>query len=311
MAKKLPYIQLFPADYKADTRHLKPATRGIWVDVFLYLHEKTHSRGEHSADVAFWCRVAACNAAELWSAIGDLTENDHAGEGEAPRVEWGNADAITFRSRRIIRDERKRSGSARRVKAFRERRKTAADDAAQRACNAASNGNGNGSGNAPDTPTYSESQSLIPPTPKDLKAQPPSTGAPGAGGRPKEAEKGGPKSKNLEPTDVPLYPVFKVAAKEAGVSIGEVARVLVAGQAPAITLAWVLMVASDLKKGTCKSAPALFRSVSDGQAPPVEFYEEAKAKLRAYHVKQELPADVMADVQAWCKAHAVGGEEDG
>ena len=103
MAKKLPFMQLYVAEYIRDTRMLSLETRAIWMDMLLLMHDSVH-RGHLTSPSGKpytpeqLSKFSACSLDEVTQAIKEL---DTAG------VASRTADGVIY-SRRMASEERKR-----------------------------------------------------------------------------------------------------------------------------------------------------------------------------------------------------------
>jgi uncharacterized protein YdaU (DUF1376 family) len=120
---KLPFFQMYPADFMRDTRALSLAAKGGWIDVLCVLHSSS-TRGTMTLPVVGWARVMG---ATVDQAAAVITELDGMRIADVDRASNGD---VTLSSRRMLRDYITREQTRLRVQRHREKE----------ACNATGNG---------------------------------------------------------------------------------------------------------------------------------------------------------------------------
>ena len=60
---KLPFLQLYTADYTRDTRPLSLAAKGAWMDMLVILHD-SDERGQKTLSLMSWARSIGASEAE-------------------------------------------------------------------------------------------------------------------------------------------------------------------------------------------------------------------------------------------------------
>lgn len=110
---KLPWMPFYPADYLLDTQLLSPAARGIWMDLICHLW-RAETRGTMTLSVVQWSRILRADQAEVTAAFKELDLHSIC------EIETGR-EAITIKSRRMLKEERERKGSRVRQQRLREK----------------------------------------------------------------------------------------------------------------------------------------------------------------------------------------------
>ena len=116
---KLPFMQFFPNDWLTDTslRMLPLDSKGFWIDLICYLW-KSKERGKITGTYEQIARVMGLDIQTVKFHIKMLDVTDTATVTESNGI-------VTIESRRIIKEESKRSGGAKRTARHREKKSNA------------------------------------------------------------------------------------------------------------------------------------------------------------------------------------------
>lgn len=110
MNKKLPYVPFYTGDWLKDPALsiCEPATRGIWADLLMAMHELNRS-GELRGTADQLARVSRCQTVQFIQAVTDLQNSRAADITERNGV-------YTVRNRRMFREAQERAANTRRQK---------------------------------------------------------------------------------------------------------------------------------------------------------------------------------------------------
>lgn len=112
---KLPWMKFFPSDYLLDTQVLTPSARGIWMDLICHLW-RSNTRGTMTLSTALWSMILRVDERECVRVFEELKRN------AICNVVTDRDGHVTVESRRIVKEENARTGAAKRMRAYRERR---------------------------------------------------------------------------------------------------------------------------------------------------------------------------------------------
>lgn len=118
-----PSFQTYPGDWFKDENlaACSPATRGIWWDAILRMHENDRS-GKLSGTIEQLARVCRCTEAEMESAVQELQTTKTAD------IRYSNGKVFLY-NRRMLRESRERKANAERQKRYRSRQSNATGNA--------------------------------------------------------------------------------------------------------------------------------------------------------------------------------------
>lgn len=112
---KLNWMQFFPADYLLDTHPLSASSRGIWMDIICHLW-RSGTRGTMTLSQAQWCKLLRVSVTQLSRAVTELCHN------RICDIVTTGHEAVTFTSRRMIREEKSRNSATIRQRRHRQSR---------------------------------------------------------------------------------------------------------------------------------------------------------------------------------------------
>ncbi len=115
---KMPAFQFYPGDWIQDTRMLTAATRGIWIDMLCAMW-RSEVRGTISGTVEELSRLCACSQQEMMVAIKELGLHNIADFVTCNANVTDCNSIVTVSNRRMVRDEKERAATRKRVKRFR------------------------------------------------------------------------------------------------------------------------------------------------------------------------------------------------
>lgn len=116
---KLPWFAFYPADYLTDTRHLSPASKGIWMDLICHLW-RSPTRGTLHMNFDKLAQFLGVDNGTLTDALLEFKIYNTCNVTEAN-------DFVTIESRRMSREEKVRIGNRLRQTKHRQSRQSNSD----------------------------------------------------------------------------------------------------------------------------------------------------------------------------------------
>ena len=127
MANDFPFMKLYTADWRNDTRALCPASKGIWWDILTYAHD--NKTGEVNGTIDQLARMTGATTEEMKKAIEEIEQFD-IGKVRCQEVVRGGVSVkeYTIRNRRLWHEWRERKQKRDAQRRSRARRKGKSQD---------------------------------------------------------------------------------------------------------------------------------------------------------------------------------------